>query len=313
MRKKIYCFAAMLLVVSMISPMVFNVAAQTESSISPFKSWEPPKDFVDPVTLKIQELKAQGLGEEEITGKLKELGMGWYPKTGATWIGRTLTPEELADMPSRSPAESLLDGNTISTYTGRTSCMRTSDDAWTGVGADMVSGDMNRDSEETILHYICVQLGELNSASNWAEIVLTHDLGEDYEWNTYDNDEGEWAYYMDKDTAITAVDCYVIMLDGTYDENEGWNYDVWINYEWVRSGHLDNIFVQAGFQKEVYSDTGQFTDDTSRTEFYPTWRHDGMGWNYWQAGTWWSTADPVKEYHYAVPWQCWSWQTWVEN
>ena len=47
----------------------------------------------------------QSLTNEQITEKLAELGMGWYPETGATWIGRTLTPEEIAKLLNVSKRE----------------------------------------------------------------------------------------------------------------------------------------------------------------------------------------------------------------
>ena len=194
--------------------------------------------------------------------------MGWYPKTGATWMGRSLTPEEEAKMPVREPAKASSeqkatnDEKGILRLAGRTSAMRTSTASWRGVASELISGSMNVASGQTEYHYLCVQLGNLDTASNWVETVLTHNLGETYKWNTYDNDEGGWFYYTDKNTPINQFDTYVIMLDGTRDGN-GWNYDVWINYNWVRSGHLANLNVQAGLQKEVYSNTGTFTLDST--------------------------------------------------
>ncbi len=69
----------------------------------------------------------------------------------------------------------------------------------------------------------CVQLGDLNGITNWAEVVVTHDLGEAYKWYTYDSDEGggSMTYYMDKNTPSTATDTFVMMLDGTQDSNVG--------------------------------------------------------------------------------------------
>lgn len=307
-----YYSTVMFLALVMLCSVILTVVAQTDTSISSIGLWEPPKNFVDPVTLKIQEFKSQGLNDEQITAKLTELGMGWYPETAATWMGRTLTPEEVAKMPVRSPAKAPSDNNAV-TDIGRTSCWRTSTSSWTGVAANMVSGSMDRSSGQTTQHFLCVQLGGLDGATNWAEIVLTHNLGATYKWNTYDNDEGGWTYYMDKNTPITAADNYVIMLDGTHDSG-GWHYNVWINNLWVRTGHLSNLWVQAGFQKEVYSTTGQFTNDASRSVFYPNWLHDASGWSYWRTTNhWWSTAFPVRETHYIVPYVCWAWQTWVQN
>lgn len=168
-------------------------------------------------------------------------------------------------------------------------------------------------SGQTNYHYLCVQLGDLDGASNWVETVLTHNLGEAYKWNTFDSDEGGWSYYADKNTAITAADTYTIMLDGTQDGN-GWHYDVWINYQWVRSGHLSSLWVEAGFQKEVYSDNGSFTNDASHAVFYRNWLHNAQGWSYWTSSmsTGWSTQSPMHESH-SMGAVSYRWETWVQN
>jgi hypothetical protein len=152
----------------------------------------------------------------------------------------------------------------------------------------------------------------LDGVTNWAETVVTHNLGEAYKWYTYDSDEGGMAYYMDKNTASTAKDTYTIMLDGTNDGN-GWHYDVWINYQWVRSGHLSMLWCQAGFQKEVYS-SGQFTNDASHTVYYRNWLHNAQGWSYWtnSVSTRWSAASPVHESH-SMGAVSYDWETWVQN
>lgn len=311
--KSAYCLASVLLGLTMLCSMMLTVAAQTNNLTSAIGSWQPPKNFVDPVTLKIQEFRSQGLSDEEITAKLAELGMGWYPETGATWMGRVLSPEELAEMPIRAPVKAPLGENAVLS-TGRASCMRTNDASWTGVASEVVSGSMSVSSGQTRYHYLCVQLGSLDSGTNWVETVLTHNYGETYKWYTYDSDEGGgMVYYMDKNTPITAADTYVIMLDGTQDGG-GWHYDVWINYQWVRRGHLSNLWVQAGFQKEVYSDSGQFTNDASHAVFYQNWLHNAQGWPYWTSAvsTWWYTTAPVRETH-SMGAVSYRWETWVQN
>jgi hypothetical protein len=315
--KRAYCLAAILLSIVMLSPMMFSVAAQTNSFSSSIGTWDPPKNFVDPVTSKIQELKIQGLNNDQITTNLAELGMGWYPETGATWIGRALTSDELANMPDTLPAKgvyqekSVTDEYILAIQTDRTSCMRTNTASWSGVSSEIVSGSMNVATSQTKYNYLCMQLGALDSGTNWVETVLTHNLGETYRWSTYDNDEGQWINYMDKNTPITSVDTYIIMLDGTQDAY-GWNYDVWINYQWVRSGHLSSLSDQGGFQKEVYSDSGSFTSDSSHAVFYRNWLHTSQGWSYWtnSINTWWSTVDPVKESH-SMGSLSYRWETWV--
>jgi hypothetical protein len=143
--------------------------------------------------------------------------------------------------------------------------------------------------------------------------VTTHNYGEVYKWYTYDSNEGSWAYYADKDTASTATDLYTIMLDGTQDGN-GYHYDVWINYQWVRRAHLPSLFVQAGFQKEIFSDSGEFTNDASHTGFYRSWLHNAQGWSYWTnaISTRWSASLPVREAH-AMGSLSYIWETWVQN
>jgi hypothetical protein len=116
---------------------------------------------------------------------------------------------------------------------------------------------------------------------------------------------------MDKNTAITAADTYVIMLDGTQDSG-GWHHDVWINFQWVMRGHLANLFVQGGLQKEVYSGYGVFTNDASHAVFCRNWLHNANGWSYWTSSvnTWWTTANPVHETH-SMDTSSYRWETWV--
>lgn len=319
--KSAYCFTAVLLVFSMLCSMMLTVAAQTDNQTSGVGSWQPPKNFVDQVTLKIQEFKAQGLNDDQITVELEKLGMGWYPKTGATWIGRTLTSEELANMPINVPAKAPSAENSVTqqpsaplSLVSRASSMRTSAYSWTGVSAKMVCGSMSVGSGQTQYHYVCVQLGDLNGITNWAEVVVTHNVGEAYKWYTYDSDESgsSMVYYMDKNTASTATDTYTIMLGGTQDGG-GWHYDVWINYQWVRRAHLSNLWVQAGYQKEVYSN-GQFTNDASHSIFYRNWLHNAQGWSYWTntINTGWTAASPVHETH-SMGAVSYDWETWVQN
>jgi hypothetical protein len=317
--KRNYCLIAIFVVFLMFFSMILTVVAQTDNQTSGIGSWQPPKNFVDPVTLKIQEFREQGLGDDKITVELEKVGMGWYPKTGATWIGKALTSEEQTKMPVSIPAPSnenevINQGNSATSLTSRVASMRTNGYSWTGVSSEIVCGSMNVASGQTQNHYLCVQLGDLNGITNWGEVVVTHNVGEVYKWYTYDSDEsgGSMTYYMDKNTPSTATDAYIMMLDGTHD-GSGWKYDVWINYNWVRSGHLSNLWVQAGFQNEIYSN-GQFTNDASHSIFYRNWLHNAGGWSYWtnSVSTSWSTASSVHESHYMRTYSYY-WDTWVHN
>jgi len=310
-----YHLTAILLSIAMLSPILSVTGAESSDPITS-GNWQPPENFVDPVSLKIREFKAQALNDEQITAKLTDIGMGWDPKTGAKWIGRTMTPEEVAKMPNRTPAkapaeqEKTLDGFFVA-QADRTSCMRTSAASWRGVSCEMVSGSMGVASGQTLYHYLCMQLGSLDSGSNWVETVLSHNLGESYSWRTYDSDEGYWIIHLNKNTPITSADTYTIMLDGTQDAY-GWNYNVWINYQWVRTGHVSSLYNQAGFQKEVYSNSGVYTSDSSHAVFYRNWLQDSQGWSYWtnSVNTWWSTVSPVLESH-SMGALSYRWETWV--
>lgn len=316
------CFTTIMLAVLLLFSNTSIGSVQTENPMSATDTWQPPENFVDPVTLKIQEYRTQGLNDDQITTALEKLGMGWLPKTGATWIGRSLTPDEQAKMPIPIPSgeNEITEQKTTSIISPLTSLsskvayMRTSGSSCTGVSAEIVTGSMNVASGETQKHYLCVQLGDLNGITNWAEIVVTHKVGETYKWYTYDSDESgaTMTYYMDKNTPTTSADTFVILLDGTQD-NDGWNYDMWINYNWVRSGHLSNLWVQGGFQNEVYS-YGQFTNDASYSTFYRNWLHNNGGWFYWtnSISTIWDSESPMQENHYMSTYSYY-WNTWVEN
>ncbi|HSV49140.1 MAG TPA: hypothetical protein VLH35_02405, partial [Candidatus Acidoferrales bacterium] len=274
-------------------------------------------NFVDPVTLKIQELKAQGLSNDQITAELEKLNMGWYPETGATWIGKPLTSEEITKMPASistntySKGKAALQQNVALSSVTRTSSMRTTGSSWIGVGTEMVCGSMSVASGQTLRNYLCVQMGDLNGATNWAEVVVTHNYGETYKWLTFDPDDGAWINFGDKNTATTAADTYVMLMDGTSD-GYGYHYDVYINNQWARHGHLANYYVQAGFQKEVSSDTGTFTNDGSNAVFYRNWLNGGSSWSYWTSNGQWSSSLPVRESHSSGA-LSYNWQTWVQN
>jgi hypothetical protein len=134
-----------------------------------------------------------------------------------------------------------------------------------------------------------------------------------YKWYTFDPDDGGWISFGDKNTASNAADTYVMLLDGTSD-GYGYHYDVWINYQWARHAHLSSYYVQTGFQKEVYSDSGQFTNDASHAVFYRNWLNNGQGWSYWtnSISTQWSSTTPVQESH-SMGALSYNWQTWVQT
>jgi hypothetical protein len=243
--------------------------------------------------------------------------MGWYQETGATWIGKALSPEESAKMPRTMPVnvssnDDVMQQNVaVASGVWKYSYMRTN--SRTGVSTEMICGSMSTSSGKTLLSYLCIQMGDLSSSSNWAEIVVTHNYGEGYLWWSFDVDEGGWILLGTKNTPSNVADTYVMLLDGTSDSG-GYHYDIWINGQWQRRAHLPNYKVQVGFQKEVYSETGQFTDDTSPAVFYPNWLNNGSGWSYWTNSitTSWYTQAPICESHTTIS-SNYKWTTWTQN
>jgi len=94
---KVVLFAVLSLLLMLLP--LFALEVSGEEEYTPSTPWMPPDDYVDPVMLKVRELKEQGLNDTQIIAELEKLGMGWNPETGATWIGTTLSPEEEAQLP----------------------------------------------------------------------------------------------------------------------------------------------------------------------------------------------------------------------
>lgn len=72
--------------------------------------------YVNPVRLMIEDLKSKNCSDEEITEELKKHGYGWYPETGACWVGTPPSDEQLEIIreirgPDYSPFPSRLSTN----------------------------------------------------------------------------------------------------------------------------------------------------------------------------------------------------------
>jgi len=79
------------------TPVVTQTPSPASTSVTPTTTTDGLIN--NPVELKIKELKAAGKTDEEIVVELEALGMGWMPSTGAMWIGRTPSAEELKNLP----------------------------------------------------------------------------------------------------------------------------------------------------------------------------------------------------------------------
>jgi hypothetical protein len=71
LEKNLKKIISIILVLSITCTMLtITVKAKIDSTAAEKGQWQPPKNFIDPVTLKIQELKEKGLGTQEIIDEL---------------------------------------------------------------------------------------------------------------------------------------------------------------------------------------------------------------------------------------------------
>jgi len=283
--------------------------------------WHPPKDYVDPVTLKIREFKAQGMNDAQITSELEKLGMGWYPKTGATWIGTRPTSEELERMPPMMPpfedesSTSLLSRD----YIGALQFMQTPDFLYSCISNNMKPGSIAAGTGATLFHFVTTHIGRAISPTQpcWVEVGVWNDTYFNRpQYYTCDNDEdGNWFHGYK--TNVEDFDWYEIWLPGTY-ESAGWVCWIFINGNFVRKGHLAYFYNQVNEANEIFCTTGQWTNDNTHAIFKDSylWSPGGSDWIWWNTNV---PTDflfdpypcPVHETHYVsggtYTYETWTW------
>jgi hypothetical protein len=317
-KTKTASFAAFLML--SISLTMLTVFANAEPTAPNMSTWVPPSlnpNWVDPVTLKIREFKTQGFSDYQITSELTKLGMGWNQKTGATAIGIAPSSEEVATMPPMKNPFTM--ENNVSPLTGtqqKNAVIWVDYANWAGVGNNMVPGSGAIGSGQTWCRYITTHVGTA-SMSSWTEIGIKCQIGDPYNhWiYSYDNDEpinGDNFYYIQAKTNWGSSDAYSIVLRGTYDAN-GWWYDTYLNYQWVRSGHLPSYSNSVNEANEAFSDTGSWTTDTSDTMFNNNFLLNPQNsvWQPWAilpGSPWYAPTHMWADYP-----QTYSINTWVED
>jgi hypothetical protein len=249
------------------SPAIIAVVGANISS-SDDKPWTIPKDFVNPVELKIAEFRAKDITDEQITEELEKLRMGWDPKSGATaMLGDELSPEEQKVPSSKSPPVG--SGSRIDTQANVVFYTPDDDISYTGIGNNMYPGTMPIDDDETWTHYITTHFRKDDGETEyWTEVGLQAWNSSSYiKYFTYDNDEyinGErFVNHGIKSTSVYTSDLYCIVMNGTYDSSfGGYWYNIYINNVFKRSGHLKYLLNRADVANEIFSDTGVYTEDT---------------------------------------------------
>lgn len=270
---------------SLISSTLAMPIALATFSASNAKPW-PTKNHVNPVEAKIAEFRAKEMTDAQITDELRKLGMGWDPKSGATgMIGESPSPEELKGLPStKSMPATSSSRSTIE----KAVAFATPTWDYTGIGHYMYPGSMPVDDDETHTHYITTHLGRPAPYYEWTEIGVAAWNTSAYVWYfTYDSDEqidgSNWDFHGIK-TNLNAADAYAIVLNGTYDSSfGGYWYDIYLNNNWKRNGHLIARGNEANDANEIFSDTGDYTAD-SGCKFHDNYLCDYYyNWDNWDA------------------------------
>jgi len=142
--------------------------------------------FIDPVTLKISEFRSQGFSDAQITEELEKLGMGWWPETGATWIGTRPTSEELERLPPKTwPYSDTSSDFPLSTRLIQTGAvMETREFSYAGVQNQMKTGSVAVSSGKTTFHIVTSTL------ENQLEVCLSYPV----KYRTT-NDNIAYSYY----------------------------------------------------------------------------------------------------------------------
>jgi hypothetical protein len=320
--KKTNClFVMSAIVILLASSIHFTVSTAAEQSVSSpftgysadsdFAQWlKNPKDWVNPVERKIQEFKVADFSNEDIIKELVALGYGWDPESNAMWKGTRLSAEEQSKMtpsvPAQKSGQEMLDD-----YYDLKAVQRSNGYDWYGVAAEVNAGSMEFQADYTEFSYLTVQLGDLDGVSNWIEMVLRRD-GQTYRhYYIYDNDEGGW--YLIGAKAYDYLDTYVVMENGNWDSPYGYEVDCWLNYEWAGTFHITGDDVQGGYQKEVFSSTGDYCDESEADYWFRQWLMGNYQyWEYWDTGiatNWWDDGYPMSTYHEFHLSTCYYWQT----
>jgi len=281
--KKVTChLIAILLAFSMLCSMTFIATANADISDSEDKPSLGVRGFVDPVTLKIEEFKAKGMNDAQITEELDKLDMGWYPETGAVWMKEEQpTDEELKSLlPLPEPfVSSGIDSTQANEVFG---IGNPQGDEYTGMYNSMYAGTLPIDEDETVQHVVTTHLGRAIDENTpcWTEVGVVAWTGSESVWYfVYDNDEGTWHWFGTKSN-LQSADTYGILLNGTSDD-DGWHYNIWINQVWKFGGHLAFELNNGNVANEIWSDTEVWSVDSGCGFTGNYVADDGYSWINW--------------------------------
>ncbi|HIH97089.1 MAG TPA: hypothetical protein HA348_06400 [Thermoplasmata archaeon] len=267
-------------------------------------------NFTDPVTEIISRLKERGYNDIEITEILEKHGMGWYPETGATYIGIGPTEEELKHL---APLYNPTDSETYSKSLHQANqVMEVKNDIYRGIDNMMCSGSCAVKEGETFQHVVTTHLGR---GGHWTEAGVVRTVS-NTNWRifSYDDDEGTWDWHGT--TSATTYNDYNIQVIGPH--GGSYRYGIWINGAWQRYGHLPYKENDVNQANEVWSYTNKYTSDTIAAYHKEPHLYVGYNqliwWNEEVSTKWWRNfwpPWPVKEDHWMGT-HAWIYKTWVE-
>ncbi len=273
-------------------------------------------NFTDPVTKIVWKLKERGYSDSEITEILEKHGMGWYPETGATYIGIGPTEEELKHLaPLYNPTDSEIYPQQANLDTQQQNqVMEVENEVYRGIENMMCSGSCAIKEGETKQHVITTHVGK---GGHWTEAgVIRTSWNTNWRLFTYDDDEEpKWGWHGT--TSAYDDNHYMIYVSDTCDSN-GYKYDIWIRGSWARDGHVPYKENNVDQANEIWSDTGSWTSDTIKATHRREilFEEDGtlVWWNIDVPTDWWHAplfGCHVKEHH-EMDGNAWRYETWVK-
>jgi hypothetical protein len=248
--------------------------------------------YESPAEKIIKRMQGRKYSENQITAVLTSQGYGWDPKTGACWKGTAPTEAELKIINlTRGKDYSPFDRETnLKSSTRGILSLRqeyrqmrtTSGTSYFGVNDYMKPGQTVVSSTGTSQHVVTTHVGRKPSSTTecWTEAGVAASVADPQRrFFTYDNDEGGWSFHGNAGAAD--VSNYQVYVTDTL-ESAGYVYHIWINGNWVRSGHLsfrENYVDQAN---EIWAEgSNSFSSDTSMTNFRDSYLYRNNGYSWW--------------------------------
>ena len=220
-------------------------------------------DYISPAQEVIRAMKTRNYSDAQISDLLEKSGYGWDPKTGACWKGTSPTQEEqkVIDQirgtgysPYRTSAQSR--ETPAKSWDGRAGGATQSvvnENVFVGFNGYMNPGSMIVRSTGTFQHVVTTHVGKKTPSGqdDWTEAGVSNSMNDPYaRYFTYDNDEGGWQFHGAAE--VEWFKNYAIYVTSTSDSS-GYIYNIWINNNWVRSGHLNARQTGINNANEIWS------------------------------------------------------------